>query len=176
VSGDPAQLLEETATLIGERAAAAAADTGQQDVPATGPSQRFSALLDALERSEFVGTDLPADARVVPANALFVVVGGSTSRPPFEISTFGAALANGLSVRGSPALFVESTQSVWGLVHGVRTDIEARSRTATVDNGETTVGRIAIVLGLDQAIQGNVGHYGVLAGRTGVIPAPSPSG
>jgi hypothetical protein len=174
LSGDPASLLADTATMLGARAAAAANDTGQADTPNTTAMQRFQSFLDELEVSEFVGSDVLPDARAVPPDAQFVVIGGAPSRPPFDVAGFVAAFAESLSERGAPTIFVEGSTSEWDLVSGVRADIEARASSATVDNAETTMGRIAVVLGLDQAGAGNLGHFGVLQGTT-VIPDPNPS-
>lgn len=171
-SGEVAELQADVATLLGERAAAAAADDGQADAPNTTAIQRFQTLLQDLETAEFIGTDLPVDGRAVPTDAEFVVIGGSGSRPPYEMAEFVTALAEALSERASPTMFVESSTSEWGIVPAVRGDVEARTRASTVDNAEMTIGRIAVVLGLDEAGAGTVGHYGVLAGTT-IIPDPA---
>lgn len=176
LTGDPNELLEDLATQVGERAAAAAADNVQADAPTTTASQRFVSLLQQLETSEFVGVDSSQETRVVPPGAEFIVVGGAVSRSPFPMESFIPRLAASLSERGAPSIVVEIADSTWGLVRAVRTDTEARSGTSTVDNGETTIGQIAVVLGLDEAGEGNIGHYGVLAGRTAIIPGPNPSG
>ncbi|MEA2452698.1 MAG: hypothetical protein QOG04_1408 [Actinomycetota bacterium] len=176
LTGDPDQLLEDLAVTLGERAAAAAADSGQTEAPTTTASQRFDALVGQLETSEFVGVDATQTDRVVPPGAEFIVIGGSPDRPPFAMDQFMPALMTALGERGAPSIVVEETASTWGLVRAVRTNIEARSRASTVDNGETTIGRIAVILGLDQAGEGNIGHFGVQAGRTAIIPAPNPTG
>lgn len=175
VTGDPESLLEETATLIGQRAAAAAEDQGETDTPNTTSSQRFESLLTQLETAEFAGSDLPLEGPAVPTEAVFVVVGGSTARPPFRMDRFAPLLAAALTEDGAPTIVAESSTSVWSLVASVRGDIEARAGAATVDNAETVMGRIAVVLGLDQAGTGNVGHFGTEQGRTAIIPGPNPS-
>jgi Copper transport outer membrane protein, MctB len=175
LSGDIATLQEGAATILGQRAAAAAADEGQADAPNTTAVQRFEAFLTELEASEFVGVELPPVGPSVPRDAEFLVVGGSDSRSPFEVGAFVSALAESLSEDGSPTIVVEGSTSTWEMVAAVRSDIEARTRTATVDNAETIVGHIAVVLGLDQAARGSIGHFGIKAGRTAIIPAPNPS-
>jgi hypothetical protein len=176
LGGDPAQLLHETALLIGERIAAASADPDQIESPATSATQRLASLLADLEAAEFIGVSTEDDGRPAPEDATFVVVGGSTGRSPFDLAQFGPALAEGLTERGGRALVAESSDSTWGLVRAIRGDIEARSVTVTVDNGETTIGRIAMVLGLMRAEEGSIGHYGTQSGRTALIPDPVPSG
>ena len=173
---DPQLLLEEAASLIGGRAAIAAADQGEAQTPNTTAEQRFLSVLQELEASEFISTDLPESEEAVPLDASFVVIGGSGDRPPFDLSRFAPALGEALSEAGAATLFVETSASGWGLVGSVRTDIEAQASVATVDNGESPMGRIAAVMGLDEAGAGNVGHFGVRSQSTGVIPETDPSG
>lgn len=170
LGGEPATLLEETATLLGQRAAAAAADQGQTDAPNTTAAQRFESLLADLEAAEFVGSDLAPEGRAIPIRARFIVIGGSEGRPPFPLDRFVSTFAAALAERDAPTMVLESSTSAWELVNSVRTDIVARARVATVDNSETTVGRIAVVLGLEEVIAGSVGHFGIKPGRTAMIP------
>ena len=176
LTGETDQLLDELATLVGERAAAAAVDSSQADSPSTSAVQRFNTLIEQLQTSEFIDATITQEGRAAPSGAYFVVIGGAAGRPPFELTGFGPSLGEGLSGRGSPTLFAESSTSVWELVRAVRRDIAARAGTSTVDNAETTIGRIAVVMGLDQAEEGNIGHFGIQAGRTAIIPAPNASG
>lgn len=175
LTGDPAALLDDAASMLGQRAAAAAEDADQTDAPNTSAGQRFEAFLDELETAEFVASELPEEAQAIPAGSLFVVIGGSTARPPFAVDRFVPPFAAALTERGAPAIFVESSTSTWEVVSSVRTDIGARSRTATVDNADTPMGRIAVVLGLEQASGGTFGHFGTRPGRTAIIPGPDPS-
>lgn len=175
VAGDEARLLEETGLLLGERLAAAAADPDQLETPRTSATQRLTSLIDDLEAAEFIGLSTQEDGRLAPEDATFVVIGGSPGRSPFELEGFAPALAEGLTERGGTALVVESSDSVWGLVTAIRSDIEARSLAATVDNGGTTIGRIATVLGLERASDGVVGHFGTEPGRSSLIPEPAPN-
>jgi len=171
VASEPSVLLEDTARLLGERLAVASTDGDQ----ASSAVQRLSSLLDDLETAEFLGVSGDA-ARLVSEDATFVVVGGGGDRPPFDVATFVPALAEGLASREGRVLVAESSDSTWGLVGGLRSDIEARSVAVTVDNAETTIGRIAAVLGLESAREGTIGHFGTEAGRTALIPEPAPSG
>ena len=175
LSGDPKVLLEDVAGLLGERAADAAEDPGDTNTPNTTSSQRFESLLEQLETAEFAGSDLPAEGPAIPSDALFVIVGGSNARPPFPVERFIPVLAAALTEKGSGTVVVESSTSTWSLVASVRGNIEARAGAATVDNADTVIGRIALVLGLDQVAAGNVGHFGTDQGRTAIIPGPNPS-
>jgi hypothetical protein len=176
LTGEADLLLEELGTVIGERAAASAADNSQADSPSTSPAQRFDALLNQLETSEFVVLTAAEETRAVPSGALFVIVGGAGSRPPFDMATFAPSLGESLAGRRAPTLFAESSTSLWELVRAIRRDVAARAVTSTVDNAETIIGRVAVVMGLDRAQEGTLGHFGVLAGRTALIPAADPSG
>ena len=175
VSGEAASLLDDVAAMLGERAAAAAEGSDQTDSPNTSAGQRFESLLDELETAEFVASESPEEGQAIPNDPLFVVIGGSTARPPFPVERFVPPFAAALTEEGARAIFVESSTSTWQVVASVRTDIEARARTATVDNAETPMGRIAVVLGLEQASDGTFGHFGTSAGRTAIIPDPDPS-
>lgn len=167
------ELLETTATLIGSRASAAA-DDGSPPVSSSA-SQRFETLIVDLQEAGFLSVTASEEGPSVPRGASFVVVGGSSDRPPFETGTFVTALAAALAERDTATMVVEPSTSIWELVSSVRRDIEARSEVATVDNGETTLGQIAVVLGLDEAIEGTVGHFGITPGSA-IIPAAVPSG
>ncbi|MCA1709577.1 MAG: copper transporter, partial [Actinobacteria bacterium] len=140
LTGEPAQLLEDLAAMVGQRAAAAAVDGGQADTPNAGAAQRFQSLLEDLERSEFVGSAFPPEGPPVPEGATFIVVGGSEGRPPFKVAPFASAFAQALTERGATTMVVEASSSTWGLVQSVRSDTEARARAATVDNADTTMG------------------------------------
>lgn len=175
VTGDRREILEDAANVVGQRMAASAADPSQPDTPSGGVAvQRLETLLQELERAEFITTSRVAEGRLVPAGVSFVVVGGSSDRPPFDTPRFVTTFTESLTERGAPAMVVETQQSLWGLVAAVRADIEARARVTTVDNGDTTIGRIALVLGLDRAGEGNVGHFGVGPQRTAILPELSP--
>ncbi|HEV3472052.1 MAG TPA: copper transporter [Actinomycetota bacterium] len=168
------ELRVEAATLLGERSAAAAerASSGSSSDPA---AERARELTAALERAEFIGVAAGDPENVVPPDAMFVVVGGGTGRVGYDAAAFAVTLAESLAELEGPVIAVESQTSVWGLVRSLRSDVEARAIVSSVDNGNTTIGRIATVLGLQGSSAGQVGHYGFEAGRTAVIPARLPN-
>ena len=177
VAGEREEILEDGATLLGERMSAAAADPSQPDSPSGGVAvQRLETLIQDLEQAEFIGTSRVEGESLVPAGAVFVVVGGSDNRPPFNAARFVTSFGESLTERGAPAMVVENQTGAWGLVAAVRGDIEARAQVATVDNGDTTIGRIAVILGVDRADEGSVGHFGIGPQRTAILPEPNPSG
>lgn len=161
-------LRTETATLLGERLA----DAGSR-IPNEGPvdaaDEQALNLLTGLERSDFVGLADGDDDDVIPTGALFVLIAGSRERPPYEVGQFAEVLSEVLAEVADGVMVVEPVDSQWLVVQQVRDDVEARSVVATVDNGETTIGRIAAVLGLGAAVEGRVGHYGFAPGMS-VLP------
>ena len=168
------ELRLETATLLGERVAAAAVERAASESSSSPAAERAGSLVEALERAEFIGVTGIDPNVLVPTDAAFVIAGGGTERLGYEPAGFAVALAEGLAELAGPVIAVESQASAWGIVQAVRADVEARSVVSSVDNGNTTVGRIATILGLHRATRGEVGHYGFEPGRTAVIPAASP--
>jgi len=168
-------LRNEAATKLGEHSAAAAARSEQGDTPSLAAIERLEALLDSLDRPEFIGVQAPDDDPVIPQDASFVVIGGGDEPAAYEPTAFVLALVESLSERGAPTVVAESRDSVWGLVAAVRANVAVRSAVSTIDNGDSTIGRIAAVLALAQAQDGEVGHYGFGPGRSGPIPAPNGS-
>lgn len=174
VSSAENELRLEAATLLGERAAAAAVERTPSDSPARLAAERVRSLADALERAEFIGvTGVDPDV-LVPADAAFVIAGGGSERLGYDPARFAVALGEALAELDGAVIAVEPQNSTWGIVQSLRADVEARSVVSSVDNGNTTIGRIATVLGLRGAARGEIGHYGFEPGRTAVLPAPAP--
>lgn len=166
-----AELREEAGTLMGDRAAAAAAagvGTGREG----GPARRLMALLDDLQEQDFVGVSSGEDVPV-PSGASFVVAGGGPDEPADGAVSLGVNLAAALTGRGRAVLVATTSETVWDLVAAVRDD-PAGVSIATVDHADTVPGRVAAVLGLDMAIDGIVDHYGTDAGATTILPPPTP--
>lgn len=170
----PQALRLEAVALLGDRASAVASGPSEEDAP-SGAAARWEELVDSLARAEFIGVRTSGDGPTVPRGASFVVIGGSEEEPPYEAAALTIALVEGLAARDTPTVLVESQLSSWDLTASVRQDVEARDLVVTVDNGENTIGGIAVVLGLEQAQNGRVGHFGFGAGSTAVIPTPVPN-
>ena len=166
------ELRAEAGALLGERAAAVSASR----VDATfgdGAAQRLNLLMRSLEDEGFIGVSSSAETPV-PAGASFIVAGGSTEQTFEGAVELSAALARGLSDRERAVMVVEASTSTWRLVETVRDDGSLNAAVSTADHAETVPGRVAVVLGLDMAIDGLLGHYGVADGASGVIPPPTP--
>lgn len=165
-------LREEAATMLGDRAAAAAAVAVGTDGE-SGPVRRLMTLLEQLQEEDFVGVSSGEEVPV-PSGASFLVAGGGPSEPAEGTVSLGVNLATGLTGRGRAVLVAGTSESVWDLVGAVRDD-PAGVSIATVDHADTVPGRVAAVLGLDMAIDGIVDHYGTDPGATTILPPPTGS-
>lgn len=168
-------LRQTAARTLGSRAAAAAQDVpGQTQDPAAAP--QLEETLDNLEQAGFITVDRKVEEETIPPAASFLVTGGSTDRPAFEVGPFATALATSLAERDADVVLTEPTTSVWGCVPSVRGDGEAGAVVSTVDDAERVEGRIAMVLAFTQPSEEPAGHYGIQAGADAVIPEPVPGG
>jgi hypothetical protein len=166
---DPASLREAAGSQIGARLGASASQ--RPDDPASGIERgRAIDLLQALEDEGFATIDRTEDQPIVPSEAVFVIAAGSGSEPAFDPGRMVVMLASRIDDRGSNALVVEPTDSVWGAVAVVRDDSAVANRTPTVDHGETTAGRVAIAWSLPE--EREVGHWGTDDGADAIVPAP----
>ena len=169
--GEAPELRTRAGGLLGTRAAGAAAF---RVGPGSGgaQTQRLMSLLESLEDEGFIGIS-SSEEMPIPAGASFVVAGGSTEERFEGAVELSKALALGLTERERAVLVAEPTTSVWELVQEVRDDGQLSAAVSTADHAETVPGRVAVVLGLDMAIEGLLGHYGVADGASGVIPPPT---
>lgn len=172
---DEEALRQIAARTLGSRAAAAAQDVpGQaQDPTAAAPLEE---ILDDLEQAGFITVDRKVEEETVPPAASFLVTGGSTDRPAFDVASFATTLATSLSESDADVVLTEPSASAWGMVSSVRDDGEAGALVSTVDDAERVEGRIAMVLAFTQPSEQPAGHYGVGAGADAVIPEPVPGG
>lgn len=174
-SGDASELRVEAGTMLGARLAGASAEASTSQRPQGMARTRLQQTLRELQEAEFLGVDAPQDGDVVPSNSMFLVLGGDPSEPAYDAGGLVTSLGGSLSSRGGPTLVAEPAESRWGIVTSVREDAETATRVATVDQADTTEGRVAVVLGLARAFQGTTDHYGVGPGATQVIPDPAPA-
>jgi hypothetical protein len=173
-ASDADDLRAEAGLAVGGAAAAAAQASGRDPQQGAAVSQRIEQLLDDLEEADYVSLEQDdADGNIVPLGASFLVVGGSENEPPFEVSDFVVALAQGLAQRAAGVLVAEAGPSSWEVVPTVRDDGDVNDAVATVDQADTVAGQIAVVMALDLAAEGSPGHYGVDSGATSVIPQPT---
>jgi hypothetical protein len=174
-SGSARKVRDQTAALLGERAAASASAPEIAPSKPSADSQRLESLLGQLENDGFVNTDRARDGITVPPGALFVVLAGSIDSPPFAASSFCLNLARSIAAHSGTVLAAEPSDSTWGFVSSVRADSGAQNSIATVDDAQTVPGAIATVLALREAMRGRIGHYGFAPGADAVIPQPAVS-
>jgi len=172
-AGDAADLRFEAGQMLGARLAAAAAEAPTAQRPQQVAQDRLRETLRELETGDFVSVDASQDGELVPANSMFLLLGGAPGESVYDSNGLVASLVAALSSRGAPTLVGEHAESNWGMVVAVRDDPDAGTRVATVDQADTTEGRVAVVLGLERAFQGTTDHYGVGPGATQVIPDPA---
>jgi hypothetical protein len=181
-SNESPELLAELGRALGGDAAAAA-NGNQPDGPpgATGPGGPGGGGLDSLvtdlDDAGMVSLDgAGGDQEIVPSGASFVILGGAPGDPPFRLAEYTVSLADELAVDGTVVVGAESTTSEWGLTTMLRADEQAQDLVNTVDHAESITGSIALVLGLEEAEDGNVGnHYGIGSGAERIIPEPAPT-
>jgi hypothetical protein len=174
-TGAADDLRRELGTVLGTRAAAAAATAPPPPRLGATPDQRFEEMAEMLAGTDFIALDDLQAGDAVPSGAVFLIAAGSSDPAPFSTLGMFKALALGLSERGAGVLCAEPSDSLWGVVSAMRDDGQATDRVSTVDDAESIPGRIAVVLALDQAARGGVGHYGRGEGTT-ALPEPTPAG
>ncbi len=164
-------LRTDAARILGQRAAGAAARVATTRGGFS--TQRLASLIAGLQDGDFI--DVTTDGEtLVPPGAAFVVVGGAVEDPVEGTVPLSLELASALSSRGSGVLVAETTDSVWEFVPSIRDNADAGAAVSTIDSGESIPGRIAAVLGLELAIDGVTGHYGIGEGATAILPPATP--
>ncbi|MEA2433216.1 MAG: hypothetical protein QOG54_673 [Actinomycetota bacterium] len=174
-SGTAAELRDEAGTDLGLRAAAAAS---QRDLPrgSFSPDERLEGLIDELQEAGFLGLSRTTPNQTVPPGASFVIVGGGADPLPWKATSLAVALGNSIADLGVTVTAAEPSNSVWQFVDAFRSDGKASAQVSTVDHADTVPGRVALVLALKAALNGQTGHYGADSGASSVLPEPSPSG
>lgn len=141
--------------------------TGQQQ---TAPEERAVAL-DALTDGGFV-----TGARNVEPAQLAVVLTGGPSRNVMaaDRAAMIVRFAVELNRRGAGAVLAGSSGSADGNgpVGLARSDPTIASVLSTVDNTDTSAGRVATVLALRERWEKQTGHYGSAASAQGPLPNP----
>jgi hypothetical protein len=168
ISSSHDELRVEMARQLGARTAAAA---DQRDPGGPGPvtaDERLEDLLEGLQDAGFLSIERTEGEDTVPGGAIFVIVGGMED-PFFEMGPMATALALEL-VDGGAVLAGETSDSRAEILVSMIDEGDAEQAIATSDGVDTTIGRIAAVLGLDLASEGEVGHYGIGPTASETIP------
>jgi hypothetical protein len=166
----PADLAADAARQLAGRLALGA-------VPPTAASETSGAqdLLSRLAGANFLvvrGATGPLDGIGGPDDPVVVLSGGSQD-PVVEPSMFLEPLTSALVEDLRPVVATETVDTAYAFVPLVREDGALDGRLVTVDNADSLVGRIAVVLGLrDLLATSQGGHFGVKPGATSLIPKP----
>ncbi len=171
---DADALRDEAAALIGQRAAQVAALPVRVSPGETGHPLETRLLSLAAELQEADYLSFESDGELIPRGSLFVIVGGANDDPRFELDNFVISLSGSIAENSGVVIAAEPSDSVWGLVPLLRDRPQTVGFVATVEDVDTIVGRIALVLGLERAEAGTIDHYGTGPGATRILPEPEP--
>jgi hypothetical protein len=162
ISGDAGALRAEAGRDLGR-----AIGLATQGEPA-----ELNGLLDDLQRAEFLDVEgqTQGDAGLVTEGAAVLIVGGSVDEPVFPVADLCLPLIAEASRRDVPMLIGEPDLSNWGLLQAIREDGDSRDAVASADGVQAVAGRVAAVLGLQRAIEGEIGHYGRGEGAGDLLP------
>jgi hypothetical protein len=147
----PGDLTSEAAERIGHRLADGAdGATPETDILATLLSDGF--ITSPRE---------PDVSRVGGLGTVVVVVAGGADAPAMEVEDVLLPIMRALSTDGLAAA-AQATDSEYPFVPLVRSDDTLAERMSTVDDIELAAGQLALVLAVEDLIEGDgVGHYGV---------------
>jgi len=113
----------------------------------------------------------PGDARLAPL--VLVLLPASADEEPDDAlaeAAIYAGLMTGLRGNGAGVVLLGDTASgVDGLLSELRQDDLLNSTIATVDGGDTAIGRVTAMLALISSLDGSVGAYGA-SGSDGAVP------
>jgi hypothetical protein len=168
-------LRADAGSLLARRVADAAAQASGNDRLQILAQQRLNGLVKSLVDTDFLAVRVDQGRPIVPSNTMVLFLAGSSGKRPFDPSDLTLSFVQGVADHATPVLAAESQVSDWGIVTLIRDTPQAAASVATVDQADTIEGRVAVVLGLERAFEGTVGHYGVGSGATEVIPNPSGS-
>ena len=173
VQDEPDVLRIELARTLGEMMAAAASDGRSGGSSATAAVNNLDSLLERLSTDDYITVETADEGRTVPLDAAFVIIGGADEEAPYDVGAFVTELSRAATSTTSPLLVSETGSSEWGMVLSILDDGEVRERVATATGVDDPVGRVATVLGLARAIDGEPDHYGRGSGASSIIPEPT---
>lgn len=109
---------------------------------------------------------------VTPADLAVVVTGGTAEESGASMLV---ALASALDTQGDGAVVAGDSASAGeaGVVAAVRDDASASRSISTVDDVDTAIGRLTVILALAEQEAGGTGHYGTAAGADAIAPEPN---
>lgn len=110
---------------------------------------------------------------VTSADLAIVVTGGAADEQGPAVAML-VALASALDNQGDGAVVAGDTASAGqgGTIAAVRDDASASRSISTVDDADTAIGRLTVILALAQQAKGGAGQYGTAAGADAIAPEP----
>lgn len=109
---------------------------------------------------------------VTPADLAIMVTGGTAEESGVAMLV---ALASAVDSQGDGAVVAGDSASAGegGVVAAVRDDASASRSISTVDDADTAIGRLTVILALAEQDAGGAGHYGTAAGADAIAPEPN---
>jgi hypothetical protein len=133
-------------------------------------------ILPALIREEFilVGGREVGDSvlRSLDGDEAVVVVAGGRDDPVIDPGRFLVPLVEGLVADGARVAAAEGLDTRYPFVTLLRSDGAVNGDITTQDNVDQVPGEVGLVLGVDDALRGTTGHYGVKDGASSLLPPP----
>ena len=144
---------------------------GQNGQPQAAPDQAGAALAGLTEAGFIRPGPRPAPAQL----AVILTGGAQAGQDAAERAATLARLATELDHAGSGAVLAgrSGAADATGAVGVVRADTSTSSALSTVDDVQTSMGRVATVLALREQAQGRAGRYGDAANAQAAIPGGS---
>jgi hypothetical protein len=166
---DPAILARQAAEAIAVRLA--------QGGPTTTETPDF---LDTLAKAQLLSVREPANGLQGvggPDQAVVLLTGGAGD-PPADATGFFVPLLESLAQSGQAVAAGETAESAYDVIGPIRADAVLDGAAITVDNADEMMGRVALVLGLQQTLDSGLTgctDFGVKPGACAMIPSPPAS-
>jgi hypothetical protein len=140
------------------------------------PGRTGQDILWQLSNSGFLtaapGGPVTPDLKTIGSDTILVALAGGQVPPPVPVGDFMMPMlqevvkAQGLAAAGQP------TETSYEFVSTMRSDSATEGKIVTVDDLDTQVGGVAVVLGLEQLIStGKGGDYGTAGSASSLLPA-----
>lgn len=132
-----------------------------------------TAVLTAFTKPGYIGAE---DGATGGAEAVVLVSGvPATDATADKKSRNALTLATQFAGTDRPTTVAGDDVGDGNLVSGIRDDPTLNQKISTLDNVSTVQGQVATTLVVwDRLVQGKIGHYGLGAGVTAVVPSTAP--
>lgn len=134
-------------------------------------------LLDALDKAQLLSVREPADGLqgIGGSTQTVVLLVGGPGQAPADPQAFFLPLLETLVQSGEAVAAAGNSTSAYDIVGPVRGDGTLDGAIVTVDNVDLMMGRVALVLGLQQLLESgpaSCADFGIEAGACSLIPVP----